>query len=61
VSPMVKVIVLLPGRVDRGQEEFRRYLDEKRLPRSAGEFRDLGSGPIFVIVSLLAGSWRHDH
>jgi hypothetical protein len=20
-----------------------------------------GSGPIFVIVSLLAGSWRHDH
>ena len=38
---MVKVIVLLPGRVDRGQEEFRRYLDEKRLPRSAGEFRDL--------------------
>ncbi|HEX3310146.1 MAG TPA: hypothetical protein VHS32_28160, partial [Streptosporangiaceae bacterium] len=33
--------------MDRGQEEFRRYLDEKRLLRSAGEFRDLGSGPIF--------------
>jgi uncharacterized protein (TIGR02118 family) len=29
---MVKVIVLLPGRADRGQEEFRRYLDEKHLP-----------------------------
>ena len=58
---MVKVIVLLPGLVDRGQEEFRRYLDEKRLPRSAGEFRDLGSGPIFGLLSLLAGSWRHDH
>ena len=29
---MVKVIVLLPGRVDRGQEEFRRYLGEKHLP-----------------------------
>ena len=25
---MVKVTVLLPGRADRGQEEFRRYLDE---------------------------------
>lgn len=22
---------------------------------------DLGSGPIWVIVSLLAGRWRHDH
>jgi uncharacterized protein (TIGR02118 family) len=29
---MVRVIVLLPGRADRGQEEFRRYLDEKHLP-----------------------------
>jgi uncharacterized protein (TIGR02118 family) len=29
---MVTVIVLLPGRADRGQEEFRRYLDEKHLP-----------------------------
>jgi uncharacterized protein (TIGR02118 family) len=29
---MVKVIVLLPRRVDRGQKEFRRYLDEKHLP-----------------------------
>ena len=29
---MVKVIVLLPRRVDRGQEEFRRYLDGKHLP-----------------------------
>jgi uncharacterized protein (TIGR02118 family) len=29
---VVKVIVLLPRRADRGQEKFRRYLDEKRLP-----------------------------
>ena len=29
---MVKVFILLPGRVDRGQEEFRQYLDEKHLP-----------------------------
>ncbi len=29
---MVQVIVLLPWRVDRGQEEFRRHLDEKHLP-----------------------------
>jgi len=29
---MVKVIVLLPGRAGRGQEECRRYLDEKHLP-----------------------------
>jgi len=29
---MVRVIVLLPGCADRGQEEFRRYLDEKHLP-----------------------------
>ena len=29
---MVKVIVLLRRRMDRSQEEFRRYLDEKHLP-----------------------------
>ena len=29
---MVKLIVLIPRRVDRSQEEFRRYLDEKHLP-----------------------------
>jgi hypothetical protein len=29
---MVKVIVLLPRRADRDQEEFRRCLNEKHLP-----------------------------
>lgn len=29
---MVKVIILLPRRAGRGQQEFRRYLDEKHLP-----------------------------
>jgi uncharacterized protein (TIGR02118 family) len=29
---MVKVIILLPRRADRGREEFRGYLDEKHLP-----------------------------
>jgi uncharacterized protein (TIGR02118 family) len=29
---MIKTIILLPRRADRGQEEFRRYLDDKHLP-----------------------------
>jgi uncharacterized protein (TIGR02118 family) len=29
---VVKVIILLPRRADHGQEEFRRYLDDKHLP-----------------------------